>query len=119
MTEIDRNLPPAVTRTIDLDVRLPQPKSTDRVEVRRIRMRAGTPAGLHVHNGPVFGNILEGTVTFQIDGEPPIVLHPGDVFYEPEGVRIVHFDARDQDVVFLGYFLLTADERPELEFPAE
>ncbi|WP_405139173.1 cupin domain-containing protein [Nocardia sp. NBC_01388] len=112
-----RTLPATVTRTIELDVRLPQPKLTERVEVRRIRMAAGTHAGLHVHNGPVFGSIVTGTVIFQLDGEPEIVLGPGDVFYEPETARIARFDAGDTDVEFLGYFLLAADQQPELEFP--
>ena len=44
-----------VTRTIVSDVRLPAVKATDRVQVREIRILPSQPAGLHVHNGPVFG----------------------------------------------------------------
>jgi hypothetical protein len=44
------------------------------------------------------------------------VLHPGDVFYEPKGVRIARFDAQDEGVTFLGYFLLDAGEQAEIEF---
>lgn len=29
----------------------------------------------------------------RVEGEPQSVLHPGDVFYEPEGARIARFDA--------------------------
>lgn len=114
-----QGLPSTVTRTVELDVLLPQAKLTERVEVRRIRMAAGTPAGLHVHNCPVFGSIVSGTVFFQIDGEPEIELGPGDVFYEPEAARIARFDAGAHDVEFIGYFLLAAQQLPELEFPVE
>ncbi|KUJ69959.1 hypothetical protein ACZ90_06210 [Streptomyces albus subsp. albus] len=105
-----------ITRTVELDQPLPAPKATERVEVRRITIAPGFAAGLHVHNGPVFGSIETGSVTFQIAGEPETVLTPGDVFYEPEGVR-VRFDAREDGVTFLAYFLLGAGQEPEIEFP--
>lgn len=57
-----------------------------------------------MHNGPVFGSIETGSAVYQIDGEPSVVLRPGDVFYEPEGVRIARFDAQEDGVTFLGYF---------------
>lgn len=108
---------PAVTRSVVLDQSLPTPRSTARVEVRRITIAPGHAAGLHVHNGPVFGSIEIGSAVYEIEGEPATVLGPGDVFYEPEGVRIARFDAQQDGVTFLGYFLLDADETPELEFP--
>ena len=55
-----------------------------------------------------------GSVVYQIDGQPAQVLHPGDVFYEPEGARIARFDAQDDGVTFLAYFLLSPDQEPEL-----
>ncbi|MGW3495983.1 hypothetical protein [Streptomyces sp. NPDC001020] len=54
---------------------------------------------------------------YQIEGEPETVLRPGDVFYEPEGVRIARFDAQEEDVTFFGYFLLADGVNPELVFP--
>ncbi|WP_225726714.1 MULTISPECIES: cupin domain-containing protein [unclassified Nocardia] len=107
----------AFSRTIVLDTELTPAKPTERIQVRRIGMPAGAAAGLHVHNGPVVGSIVSGSVAYQIDGEPEVVLHPGDVFFEPEGVRIARFDALDEDVVFLAYFPLSADQEPEVEFP--
>ena len=74
---------------------------------------------MHVHNGPVVGSILDGSATFQIDGEPESILGPGDVFFEPEGARIARFDARDDGVTFLAYFLLDQDQDPEINFPDE
>jgi quercetin dioxygenase-like cupin family protein len=76
------------------DVRLPAVKATDRVQVREIRILPSQPAGLHVHNGPVFGNIVTGSVVYQVEGQPAAILRPGDVFYEPEGGRIARFDAQ-------------------------
>jgi len=103
-----------VTRTIVSDFRLPAAKATDRVQVREIKIRPSQPAGLHVHNGPVLGSIVAGSVIYQIDGEPATVLGPGDVFYEPEGARIARFDAQDDGVTFLAYFLLSPGQEPEL-----
>jgi quercetin dioxygenase-like cupin family protein len=96
-----------ITRTILFDARLRQVKDIDRVEIREIRILPGYAAGLHVHNGPVVGSILTGPVTYQIDGQPASVLHAGDMFFEPAGERIAWFDAGDDGVTFLAYFLLS------------
>ncbi len=109
--------PPPVSREVVLDVRLPRVLPTERVEVRRITMVAGHPAGLHVHNGPVFGSIVAGSVSYEIDAEPTSELHPGDVFYEPEGARIARFDAGPDGVEFLAYFPLSSGQSAELSFP--
>ena len=103
-----------ITRTVVSDVRLPAVKATDRVQIREIRIAPSQPAGLHVHNGPVFGSIVAGSVVYQIDGQPAAVLRPGDVFYEPEGARIARFDAQEDGVTFLAYFLLSPGQEPEL-----
>jgi quercetin dioxygenase-like cupin family protein len=103
-----------ITRTVVSDVRLPAVKATDRVQIREIRIAPSQPAGLHVHNGPVFGSIVAGSVVYQIDGQPAVVLRPGDVFYEPEGARIARFDAQEDGVTFLAYFLLSPGQEPEL-----
>jgi quercetin dioxygenase-like cupin family protein len=107
-----------ITRDVLLDARLAQAKDTHRVQVRRIRIIPGHAAGLHVHNGPVVGSIVDGSAVYQVEGEPETVLRPGDVFYEPEGARIARFDAQDAGVTFLAYFLLGPDQEPELSFPA-
>ncbi|MGF6886553.1 quercetin dioxygenase-like cupin family protein [Nocardia sp. GAS34] len=97
---------PPMSRVIVMDQKLPESLATQRVEIRRITIAPGHPAGLHIHNGPVFGNIETGSAIYRIEGEPESVLTPGDVFYEPEGVRIARFDAQEDGVTFLGYFLL-------------
>ncbi|WP_163568310.1 cupin domain-containing protein [Fodinicola feengrottensis] len=55
-------------------------------------------------------------MTFQVKGEPEVVLRPGDVFFEPEGVSISRFDAGSDGATFLGYFLLGIGEKPELSY---
>ena len=107
-----------VTRDILLDARFDRVKSTARVEVRRIRMLPGFAGGLHVHNTPVVGNILSGSVVYQIEGEQEQLLRAGDVFFEPQDVRIARFDALEDGVEFLGYFLIGEGESAELATPS-
>jgi quercetin dioxygenase-like cupin family protein len=39
----------------------------------------------HRHNASVFVYVLEGTVTMQVAGSPPVTLKPGETFYEAPG----------------------------------
>jgi quercetin dioxygenase-like cupin family protein len=70
--------------------------------------------GAHVHNGPVFGSIELGSVVFQVGSTAPRTLTAGDVFYEPAHEAISRWDATEEGVTFLGYFLLGEGETPEL-----
>ena len=108
---------PPLSRVDVMDQELPRPLATQRVEIRRITIAPGYAVGLHIHNGPVFGSIETGSAVYQIEGRPETVLGPGDVFYEPEGVRIARFDALQDGVTFLGYFLLADGVNAELTFP--
>ncbi len=114
MTEPTPDQP--VTRTVVLDAAIPS-RTVSRVEVRRIRMLPHHPGGLHVHNCPVFGILETGSVVYQIEGEQPKVLRAGEVFYEPQDARIARFDALEDGVTFLGYFLVGDGEVPELWVP--
>jgi quercetin dioxygenase-like cupin family protein len=80
-----------------MDARLLKVTDVSRVEIRELRILPGHAAG----------SILAGSAVFQIEGQPESVLRPGDVFFEPEGERIARFDATDEGVTFLGYFLLS------------
>jgi quercetin dioxygenase-like cupin family protein len=108
-----------ISRTVLMDARLRQVKETGHIEIREIRILPGHTAGLHVHNGPVVGSILRGSAVYQIEGQPESVLQAGDVFFEPEGERIARFDAQDDGVTFLAYFLLSPGQDPELTFPGQ
>jgi quercetin dioxygenase-like cupin family protein len=106
-----------LSRVVVMDQGLPGTLGVQRVEIRRITMAPGFAAGLHVHNGPVFGSIETGSVVYQIEGSAETVLGAGDVFYEPEGARIARFDALAEGVTFLGYFLLADGVDAGLVFP--
>jgi quercetin dioxygenase-like cupin family protein len=106
-----------VSRTTVMTAHLDPPALTDRVEIRRIRIQPNTAAGAHVHNGPVVGSIIDGSVIYQAAGGPATVLRAGDTFFEPQDVRIEHFDAQSDGVTFLAYFLLAPGQDPELVFP--
>jgi quercetin dioxygenase-like cupin family protein len=108
-----------ITRTVLLDARLPQAKTTDRVEIRQIRILPGHAGGRHVHNGPVVGSIVEGSAVYQIEGAEESVLTVGDVFFEPEGVKIARFDAQEDGVTFLAYFLLGPGEEAAITYPED
>jgi quercetin dioxygenase-like cupin family protein len=108
-----------ISRAVVLDARFDRPVLTSRVEVREIRILPGQAAGLHVHNCPVVGSVLTGSVIYQIEGGEAVRLGPGDVFHEPEGARIARFDATEEGVTFLGYFLLTDGQEAELAFPED
>jgi quercetin dioxygenase-like cupin family protein len=105
-----------VSRATVMTAHLETPVVTDHVEVRRIRIQANTAAGAHVHNGPVVGSIIEGSVIFQIAGGAETVLRAGDTFFEPKDVRIERFDAQNDGATFLAYFPLEAGQHPELDF---
>lgn len=89
-------------------------KSVTSVEVRRITLSPNVRGGAHVHNGPVFGSIEHGSVVLQVGTEPPQTLTTGDVFYEPADDAITRWDATDEGVTFIGYFLLSEGQTPEL-----
>jgi quercetin dioxygenase-like cupin family protein len=108
-----------ITRAVLMDARLRQVKETSHVEIREIRILPGHAAGLHVHNGPVVGGIVRGSAIYQVEGQPEAILGAGDVFFEPEGERIARFDAGDDGVTFLAYFLLSPGQEPELTFPGQ
>ena len=50
----------------------------------------GTPP--HRHSGPVFGYLLEGEMTFELEGEPERVIQAGEAFWEPGG-DVIHYQA--------------------------
>ena len=103
-----------VTRTTLADHILAAGLSVGHVEVRRITIAPGVEPGAHWHNGPVFGVIERGSVSFRVDGAAERVLRPGDTFFEPADTTIARFDATAEGVTFLAWFPLPAEMAPEL-----
>jgi|SRR5688572_9990502 quercetin dioxygenase-like cupin family protein len=52
----------------------------------RINFEPGSFATRHKHPGEEIIYVLEGTLEYQIDGSPPVVLNAGDVLFVPDGV---------------------------------
>ena len=109
----------SVTRVTVQDAVLEHPVAVARIESRRITIRPGVAAGLHVHNGPVVGSVESGSAIYQLEGEAERVLQPGDVFFEPQGARVARFDAGPSGVTFLGHFPVEAGQQATIEFPEQ
>lgn len=90
-------------------------KPVHRVEVKRIEMTPNTPSGLHLHPCPVIGVITAGSVYFEVKGEPPRVLNPGDAFFEPANAHVPHFDAQEKGATFIAHYLLGEGEHELLK----
>jgi quercetin dioxygenase-like cupin family protein len=103
----------AINRKSLLAAQLESAKTTKRVEAKQIDFEPGQITGLHDHPCPVVGYIVNGSVKFQIQGEPLKVLHAGDAFFEPPNKRILHFDnTSDTDrMTFVAFYLLGASDR--------
>lgn len=101
-----------VTRTNLLTVLLKEKQNLSKVEIKRIVIPQGGKAEYHLHPCSVVGHVISGTLLFQIEGEEPLFLNVGDVFYEPKNQPIIHFDnASDSDeLVFIAYYLLENSE---------
>lgn len=87
-------------------------KPVSKVEIQEVSMVAGTKAPLHLHPCPTFGIVKDGVITFQIEGEPARKLKSGEIFYEPQGVRVARFDNdTDKPATFVVFYLLAKEEK--------
>ena len=51
----------------------------------RVDFPPGVHAGRHSHPGEEIAFVLEGTLQYQIDGQPPVTLKAGQSFFIPAG----------------------------------
>jgi len=100
----------AVARTALLTAALKDAGSIARVEVKRVTLSPGFASGLHLHSCPLVGVVVDGSILFQIDGEPSRVLTAGDAFFAAAGTRVRRFDAQAGGASFVGCALLGRDE---------
>ena len=54
----------------------------------RVELAPGVEFGKHWHPGEEIINVLEGTLEYQIEGQAPVTLRAGDVFFIP--ARTIH-----------------------------
>ncbi|MCX5762524.1 MAG: cupin domain-containing protein [Gemmatimonadetes bacterium] len=73
--------PPALTRTVLVQKTLSAP-GRDGVLVRA-ELVAGGSSVRHTHPGEEFGYVLDGTVSFDLAGQPTQLLKAGDSFFIP------------------------------------
>jgi len=52
----------------------------------RAELAPGAALGRHYHPGPEFFYVMEGTLTFEPEGQPPVTLKAGDSGYSPAGL---------------------------------
>jgi pimeloyl-ACP methyl ester carboxylesterase/quercetin dioxygenase-like cupin family protein len=88
------------------------PRTISTVGVREIIFQPGQMTGLHRHPCPVISYIVEGTIKFQVRGQPMQMLHAGQVCHEPADTVIEHFDnASDYaPAKFIPYYLLNGQK---------
>ncbi len=98
--------PQVIVRKPLLTAAFPVPKTVGRVEVKEIRFSPNQKTGLHRHPCPVVGYIVQGTIRFQVEGQPIQILNAGQAFYEPANTKIVHFDSLGRPAKFIAYYLL-------------
>ncbi len=74
----------------------------------------GSSSPKHRHAGPVFGYVIEGTLEFQIEGQPLKTLRPGETFYEPAGVvhAVSRNPSKDKPAKFLAALLTAKGAKP-------
>lgn len=102
---------PPVTRKTLLNATIALEKVTATVDIQEVTMGPGQKAPLHLHPCPTFGVVTEGTIAFQIEGQPVQYLKAGDAFYEPADARVARFDnVGEIPATFVVHYLLGKDE---------
>jgi quercetin dioxygenase-like cupin family protein len=55
------------------------------VVVARVDFQPGAPIDKHTHPGEELGYVLEGTLTLEVEGKPPVTLKAGEVYFVEAG----------------------------------
>jgi len=103
--------PTQILRKALLTATLAPEKTISSAEIKEVTLGPRVRTGLHLHPCPVVGVITEGTISFQTEGSAVQQLRPGDAFYEPANVRVLHFDNNGGTPArFVAIYLLGKDE---------
>jgi quercetin dioxygenase-like cupin family protein len=102
---------PGLSKKTLMNAPISPEKSISNVDIQEITLVPNRRGTLHLHPVPVLNVIKEGTITFQIEGEPAQHLKTGDVFYEPANVRIARIDNDgDTPAKLVAFFMLGKDD---------
>lgn len=110
----------SVSRKSLLSAKIDPPQPIDTVDIVEVTMPPHTHAPLHLHPCPTLGVVTSGVIIFQIEGQQPQNLLPGDAFYEPANVPVARFD-NDGDIPakFVVHYLLSKTQRETLKILAK
>jgi quercetin dioxygenase-like cupin family protein len=91
-----------------------------RATVVEVNYAPGEADKSHSHPCVVIGYVAQGTIRFQVKGEPETVYRTGDSFYEaPNGVHQVSANASDKEPAKLIAFFICDHETPLTVPPIE
>ena len=95
-----------------------EPRALSRLDIGDFHFVPGQQAPLHTHAAPAFGYVSKGQIIYQVAGREPQLLKEGDVFYEPVGPEIVHFDnaSTTEEAIFTDLNVLRKGD-PFIVFP--
>lgn len=66
----------------------------------------------HYHSGHLFTYIVEGSVIWEVEGQPPVTLNAGDAFYDPPKRVHNHRNASaTQPAKFVAFFIETKGQK--------
>lgn len=89
-----------------------------KVESGDFHFKPGQRAPVHTHPAPAIGYVTKGTIIQKVEGQEPILLQTGDIFYEPAGPNITMFDnaSATKEAIFIDVNLQQKGE-PFIVFP--
>ncbi|MCH6258631.1 cupin domain-containing protein [Puniceicoccaceae bacterium K14] len=106
----DESQSPVIRKEL-LSAALLEVENVSRIEIKEITLTKRVTDIAHMHPCPVIGQILEGSIVFQIEDGEEIVLNEGDAFYEPANTEITRFDNLGPGPAkFLACYLLSKDD---------
>jgi Zn-dependent M28 family amino/carboxypeptidase len=71
-------------------------------EFKKIGLQPGNPDGSYIQNAPLVGITSDPTLTFTLDGRT-LAMENVNEFVGPSSRLVPHVEAKDTDVVFVGY----------------
>lgn len=100
-----------ISRRTLLRQQLPQ-TTVEQVRIDEISLVPGQGAPDHYHPCEVYGYVVEGQIEYQVYGQAPVLLKPGDSFREAAGQRVQVFrnTLTDKPSKFIAVYLAKKDQ---------